>query len=181
MKKIIALVVALVMMAAMAVPAFAAEFTDDVVNNAGGTTITYGATQAYTVTVPANFTLAANTDTTATLSVSNYMISATKVLKISVDSENKDTVKNTWQLVEVLQEGASELTGAANVPYTIKVGGESIVPNSAVVLTLKTANGQNGADGEQVDSILTFNTAGTSQVAKFQDTITFSVAITDIQ
>ena len=182
MKKIIAIALVIFMMAAMAVPAFAASFVDDVVENAGGTTITYGATQAYTVTVPADFSLAANTDTKANISVSNYMIATTKTLKISVNSVNAEG--DTWKLVEYVAEGAQS-TNAAPVPYTIKVGETPILPNTqddltrAVVLTLDTASNGNGAAGEEVSSELTFNTAGTSQVAVFKDTITFSVAIAD--
>jgi len=182
MKKIIAIALVIVMMAAMAVPAFAADFVADVVENAGGTTITYGATQAYTVTVPADFQLAANTNTDAVLSVSNYMIATTKTLKISVNSVNAEG--DVWKLVEYVAPEAQS-TNASPVPYTIKVGDKSILPNTnedktrAVVLTLDTASTGNGATGAEVSSTLTFRTAGTSQVATFKDTITFSVAIAD--
>ena len=167
MKKIIALVVAIVMMAAMVVPGFAAVKEDIVANetNLGGTTITYGTNQMYTVTIPDSFRLEAGVDKEQTVTVSDYMLAADKVLTITVDSEQ--ATETAWFLKEI-----DAATGADDVEFTItKKGGSAIAPGG-VVLTADTVE-----NADEVVATLVFNTAGTSQVAEFQAVITFSAKV----
>lgn len=188
MKKIIALVVALVMMAAIAVPAFAAETT--LTGNsatAGGTKLIYGTSQSYTVTIPPQIELAAGTNSEAqTVSISNYKLATNKRVSISIDSANVDyyTVVdgNAWYLVEASAEyepieKASKK--AADVPYTVFNGGTAegnkVLRGATIVYADSTASLTPPAQ----TTTLVFHTVGTSEVAYFTDTVSFTATVGD--
>ena len=65
MKKFIALAIAVVMLAALAVPAFAATFTEESAETDAEVTVTYAVDEGYTVTIPDALTFG----TAATVSV----------------------------------------------------------------------------------------------------------------
>ena len=177
MKKIIAIVLAIVMMASMSVVTFAVDVDTqapadfDAAGDVGGTDITYTTSKAYTVTVPANFILKAGVDSVSELSISNYTLEKTETLTVTVNSVNANGGK--WYLVE---DTTLTNTGASDVEYTITGGTKGTIVPGGVVATATTATASVAA--ETVVEALTFNTAGTSQVASFKDTITFTAAIT---
>ena len=134
MKKILALVLAIVMMASMSVVAFATETQTNVLDaagNVGGTEIAYTTSQAYTVSIPANFTLAANTPVEKTVTVSNYLLAKGATLTISITSEN--IADGNWVL---------QAANADNVVYSIEKKGTpdntSLTPASSAFLTATT-------------------------------------------
>ena len=108
MKKIIALVIAIVMMAAIAVPAFAANETS------GDTTVTYTTANSYTVNIPGTLAF----DGTADLSIiANYAEDVTITVSIA------DTVDFT-------------LTGpGGDYEYVLKVAGEAVEAGDDVAQT----------------------------------------------
>lgn len=163
MKKIIAIVLAIVMMAAISVPAFAAF---DQSNKSAQITVSYGISEKYTLSVPADvdLTLDAETNAQQTLTASNVVIPANKKLVVSVTSTN------TWNML------ATDGSGNAAVPYTLKLDSSSnaIVDKTATILEVTPGSLNTAASGSV---ILNFATTGTSQSGKWADTLTFGLAL----
>lgn len=185
MKKIIALMLAILMMAAMAVPAFAeqvvagSDATAESLQLSGGTVITYGTSQQYTVTIPVAIDLNSGAGQ-GNVTISDYSLAADKELTISINSSMVEnyTVKNDnkWYLFE---NGTN--TGATDVEYFVKVegagaeGADLDIARGGDIMSANTANGN--AD---VAVTLLFSTEGTSQVASFTDTVSFLATIGDL-
>ena len=64
MKKFIALAIAVFMLAALAVPAFAADFTEESVETSAEVVVTYNEEEAYTITIPGAITFTAGATVT---------------------------------------------------------------------------------------------------------------------
>ena len=90
MKKFIALAIAVLMLAALAVPAFAAT--------TGSTTVTYTVGEGYELTVPATLNL--NDTMTGEIEVSGYNLLATNKVTVTATSTWKlnDTAETEFQL-----------------------------------------------------------------------------------
>lgn len=86
MKKFIALVIAVLMLAALAVPAFAEDATD--VDYSEGTTIIYSPndTDTYALTVPSEIELG---KAAGTITVTDYQLSETQKLNVTAVSDYK--------------------------------------------------------------------------------------------
>ena len=185
MKKIFAIALVIVMMAAISIPAFAADFVGNADGAVGGsTTVRYGVDQTYTVSIPETITL--NTpvgDTgkksgTGDITVSDVCIPANRTLRLTVNSSI--TPSGNWVLTEVAEEDQS-LTGAADVQYvisgvqkkqeTVTATYDSIVKNGTV-LSVASA-----IAFEAETTTLTFIANKTMQVAKYEDNLTFTVTI----
>ena len=118
MKKILAIVMAIVMMMAIAVPAFAAEIKKDDTNQSGQATVattTDDTDATYTVTYPAAFTFAWDDVETknANYSVTSQLpIGAS--LKVSVAADNGGVMTSTtataYSLTYTLAGGVAEKT-----------------------------------------------------------------------
>ncbi len=122
MKKIIAIVMALVMMMAVTVPAFAAEIKKDDANQFGQATVattTSDTDATYTVTYPAATTIAwgdtaaKNVNYTVT---SQLPIGATLKVSVAADNGGKMTSTNApdYELVYALAGGAEETFSEIN-------------------------------------------------------------------
>ena len=83
MKKIIALAIAVLMLAALAVPAFAAAGSDTI-NATGDTTVTYTVGNSYVLTVPANITVGG---AAGKIAVSEYNVITAKKVSVAATSE----------------------------------------------------------------------------------------------
>ena len=186
MKKIFALILAIVMIASMSVVVFAEEPTDKAAGPVANSTIlTYGVKQAYEVVIPASTSFAgtdaAGYTATGTLSATGVKIAANEVFTISVTSANK------WTLVDT--ELANGQPISAPVAYDVKIDGESkkVLDDTTTEITtdykasfdaltvLPVATPVTGNTGSVT---LDFFTAGTGQEGEYQDTLTFVVAIT---
>ena len=181
MKKIIALVVAVLMMAAIAVPAFAAWDTEFNTVGAGNTTeVIFGVTEGYTIKIPqtVNFEgLAAS----ATIVASSVKIPGNKALQVTVSSTQYDkgedeavSTDDTWVLED--RGDASD-----DVPYMITVGGNNVVSGSTIVLEVLSSDTLTDLDdvtsGTTKSATLSFTTEGTSQVGDYRDVLTFAAAL----
>ena len=198
MKKTLALILAIVMMAAFAVPAFAeptpevAGVTTQEANNSTGNDckVTYGVGQTYTISLPTaiNFAvdndLAAPNTQTCVISVSKLVINGSKNLVVTMDSANEGD-DNGWQM---------EAANCDPVTYTVKTSNptpaneahvgtitdDAVVPNAVVAGDVKASTiltVASNAAGKGGAVVLTFSTAGTSQAGDYEDTITFGVSI----
>ena len=175
MKKIFALALVIVMMAAISVPAFAAETSfsgnlNETYENQ--TKIEYGVQQTYTVVIPDLITINSNLEGSCPVKVQDVCIPANLKIKLSVSSENVNANNDKlWQLEEQVAVDATA-TGAQPVPYTVK--------------TATIANIERGGQFMEAASAVTFNAVTetlliqvnkTMQVATYEDYLTFIVSI----
>ena len=173
MKKIFALLLAIVMMAAISVPVFAAELdgSDDESALASTTKVTYGVDQKYTVTIPDTISIDKTTRKgSGDVTVSDVYIPAGKNIKISVTSSTEPTGSNAWELKDSATSGAK----ADNVGYTVTEGTSNVLVRGATFLTAASA-----ATFEPVTKTLNIEVNQTMQVAIYEDYLTFSVAVAE--
>ncbi len=206
MKKLIALALAILMIAAMAIPAFAADengdgadedatvqVTDNVVDelwdgkaepdgeqDMTDVEVQYGVDQTYLVTIPCELMFDPTTLTTsATLNVSNVQIAGDEQVYVEIASGHQtvDDAK-AWQMVDQ-NESAAGGEASARVTYTAKIDGyTAALVDEDVVLTVAAPEGNKGINNQQSGSVLiSFATAGTTQEGNYLDTLTFTVGI----
>ena len=202
MKKFLALALAIVMMAAIAVPAFAAPTSLDQGANPDETksataTVTYGVNKTYTVTVPdaVAFPTDGTNAITADVSAEDVVIPGSQKLVVSVasaagsytvpnsDPEVTYDAKVEWTLVEVTKNGSNA------VPYSVYVGeagalakptGDDVKALTNALGTVLTVNSSTGAAAATGGAKLFFETVGTNQSGNYIDTLTFTVALEDV-
>jgi len=166
MKKTLSMVLALTLALSLAVPAFAADITTD--GGVGETVVTYGTSQGFTVTIPADFTIdGATKKATADVTAENVLIPYGKTLNVRVSG---DDYVDAWKLIDNA-EATNQLT------YTIGTteGGNDIVNNSVV---LDVASGE--AYGSSVTETMHFTVTDTlTKAGTYQDTLTFTVSVDD--
>ena len=180
MKKIIALVVAIVMMAAIAVPAFAAgSYESGAGESKNQTLVTYGVDELYVVVVPAKIAMVQGEGTNAATSTSKvsieagYKIAAGSSIFVSVKSDNYANGK--WYMDNV----ESEDDTSDSLPYTITAASET----ANVVLTATVANetdfmeAKSGVTAPLTEVSITFATNGTDQAGDYQDLLTFTAEV----
>ena len=171
MKKIIAIVVAIVMMAAMAVPAFADNVTVD--GGTAGTTVTYNTSQGFEVSIPSAISINAETNVSesADITVVKAKLAPEATLNVAITSANADGT--TWTL---------KAAGADDVTYTIAmtpsspntVASMATVAKDATILTVASSATYVESSAK---ASLVLTAAGTTQVANFTDTLTFTVTV----
>ena len=154
MKKLIALVIAIVMMAALAVPAFAATVT---AAGSSNTEVSYEPSASYTVTIPDSATIGS----TATVSVSNAVLAANTQIKITVAPQAGDT----WVLAN----------GDETLNYTITKGNDQIL-KGGVVHTHAA-----GAADSSTELAFALEAGQNPKAMKYTQTITFTVAVEGTQ
>ncbi len=173
MKKTIALILAIVMMAAMAVPAFAAASVETQTVSAAGSqeaTVTYGVTETYKVTLPSaiNFNDAKTVDATVTVADNMVIKNNTSVKVTMISKENQGIATGEWKMVS--EEGAV-------LKYTVTKPTAVNVPNNFGGTAEEILSVPSNAAGTGGSVTLTFATEGTSQAGTFTDTITFGVSV----
>ena len=158
MKKLIALVIAIVMMAALAVPAFAADLTAAGTSNM---TVSYTPGTTYTVTIPDSVAIGSK----ATVSVAaNAVLPTGKQVKVTVSPSGEGTA---WVLTS---------TASDTLNYTITKGEDTIAVGGTV---LTHASGTE----TQTDAVLSFALAtgvSTNKADTYSQIITFTVGVEDI-
>ncbi len=177
MKKIVAIALAVLMLAAMAIPAFAADITAE---GSSTTTVEYKMEESYKVTIPGNVNLniASGTAMTGTeeIKATGVKLEGGDTLTVTVTSANGS---NGYELKDKADK-------SDNVPYTVQYTKDSTTytlkntPSAAnetnVVLEVQTT-----ADDELTGAVgsttLNFSTNGTAQVGVYNDTLTFTVKI----
>ena len=186
MKKIFAIALVIVMMAAISIPAFAANVDHDGNENAvnayeSATTIEYGVKQSYTVSIPETIVLDKSEadgkrSGTGAIVVSDAYIAANVDLVLSVTSAKTDKETDArWLLKD------SKDTGATDVEYTItsvqtQGDAEAItydkVAKEGTILSVGSA-----VAFEDATATLTFLADKTMQVTTYEDKLTFTVNI----
>ena len=162
MKKIIALVVAIVMMAAMAVPAFAdISVNGTAVTNSTSTLLEYGVAQVYEVTIPAEVDLNEENPTANVALANGFCLPFGESLKIRVDNS-----KDAWKLTDTANSDNV-------ISYTVKKGETNVAKNDIILEVAAVANSANA--GTSVD--LSFVFTKPSFAGTYQDTLTFTASL----
>ena len=189
MKKIFALILAIVMMASMSVVVFAGESSVEVNNSQtgtgedagllpGGTVLTYGVAEAYTVVIPADQTFAKNNAqgateaqafiATAQISASGVKVAGNEKFVVSIDSANNWALKDANRASSDVAYTAYATVGETTTQLTDEGKIFDVASTTAVA----------GGTGS---AALTFYTAGTGQEGNYVDTLTFIVSMEAVQ
>lgn len=188
MKKIFALILAIVMIASMSVVAFAASEStkadqkqtgtgdEDAGLLPGGTVLSYGVDEAYEVLIPADqkFTKndAAGGDVnkafkaTAEISVSGVKVAGNEKFVISIASANDFYLKDSFHASSDVQ-----YTAYATVEDTT-----TQLSNNGAIFDVASTTDVAGGEGS---AELNFYTKGTGQEGNYVDTLTFIVSMAD--
>ena len=158
MKKLFALILAVVMIATMSTTAFAAVDQDSTDPNSS-INVTYSVAPAYTVTIPETVTIGAE-GTSTTVSAADVVVNKGQYVSVTLAADNNFTVKTA--------EGA-ELT------YTVTANGETVAPGGEILAV-------NPADGKTGTATVTFDIdESTIQYAgTYTGTATFTIAVKDV-
>ena len=160
MKKIIALVIAILMMAAIAVPAFAGTYDPEGENTVE---VKYTVDGGYVVTIIDAVTLGEKDATVAAgnVSVSNAILEEGKTLTVTVKSTNGFTVNNS---------------GSKTIAYSMTIGeGEAITSGTDAKTVLTVESGT--ATGSVAVSFARTGDVPANVAGEFTDTLTFEVAV----
>ena len=154
MKKLFALIFAIVMIATLSFTAFATNADPD---DDRGVTVTYTVEPTYTVTIPQNVTI---NGTTATISAEDVVVAKGKYVSVSPADDNDFSVSTA--------EGAT-------LAYTVTVGGMEI-PAGGEILAVNPTNGKTGS------SSVTFaiDESAIQYAGTYTGTATFTVAVKDV-
>ena len=123
MKKLLALILAIALMATMSVTAFAADY-----DTAGdkGMTVTYSVAPAYTVTIPTDVTIDGNS---TAISAENVVVEKGKYVSVSLADDNDFTVRT--------QQGAE-------LSYTVTANGANVAAGGEI-LAINPTDGKTGS------------------------------------
>ena len=156
MKKLLALILAIALMATMSVSAFAADYdtTGD-----KGMEVTYSVNPGYTVTIPETVTIGAN-GTSATVSAEDVVVEKGRYVSITLAADNNFTVKTA--------EGA-ELT------YTVTANGENIAAGGEI-LTVNPADGKTGTANITFD----IDESAIQYAGTYTGSATFTIAVKEV-
>ncbi len=181
MKKTLAIILAIVMMAAMAVPAFA---TQEITSGTGSSEVEYTVDDEYTVVIPQKITLSKDA-VTADVTVTKAVIKGNQTLTVKMHSTQGTNGK--WQL--------ETTTGGYAVEYNISIAEKNEGKAEGAQVTLTAGEFANGGansantlltvksvatvgENEHLGAAtLTFTTAGTAQAGTYTDSITFTISV----
>ena len=147
MKKLLAIIIAAVMIAACSVTAFAADTT----------TVTYEVQPTYTVSIPASVTLS-DADVTADVTASDVILESGKKIKVELTSASNTASGSTF----------NAKNGDSTVTYTIT--GDKAIAVGDTVATF-TAN------GSKTLTFSAANKSATTVAGNHTETLTFTVSI----
>ena len=200
MKKIIALALAILMMAAIALPAMADDdVTEPViatdlanqVDKTAQTQVTFGVTDRYTVTVPSVVAFGTDLSKTATISATDVVVAADQKLQVKIASataydydgegENEAVAKEAWTLVETSQNGSAAVAYKVALAADTEEEEATALINDDVVLTVVSnqTDGQ-GTVTRALSATLYFSTDGTTQSGSYADVLTFTTAVVNV-
>lgn len=134
----------------------------EIEDNAGTTTVNYGVSENYTVTIPADITLSANGETDVEVNTSSVVVEYGKQLTVSVSSNNYSEGK--WYLVD-------NANASNKLEYSIKNGDDAVASNDTILTV---------AAGTTVEQKVTLKAKLVDKATysgTYKDTLTFSVNV----
>ena len=154
MKKLLALILAIALMATMSVTAFAADY-----DTAGdkGMTVTYSVAPAYTVTIPTDVTIDGNS---TAISAENVVVEKGKYVSVSLADDNDFTVRT--------QQGAE-------LSYTVTANGANVAAGGEILAI-------NPTDGKTGSANITFavDESAIKYAGTYTGSATFTIAVKDV-
>ena len=186
MKKIIALVVAILMIASMSVVAFAERDPAQVANETitrvqadetdgeaigNGTELTYTVSQGYVVTIPAD-TAFVDLKAQGTIALDDVKVPGDKQVQVQIASDWK--LEDTADASDDVDYGAY-LSAVDAYTTTNKLASGAVVIDANMYDDI----GDDKLDGAEATATIYFATVGTSQVGIYLDTITFTSYVVD--
>ena len=154
MKKLLALILAIALMATLSVTAFAADY-----DTAGdkGMTVTYSVDPAYTVTIPTDVTIDGNS---TTISAENVVVEKGKYVSVTLADDNDFTVRT--------QQGAE-------LGYTVTANGANVAAGGEILAV-------NPKDGKTGTATLTFDIdeSDIKYAGTYTGSATFTIAVKDV-
>lgn len=150
--KKITIILSLIIILGMTVPVFATQS----ITETGTTTVSYGVSEGYTVSIPADFTVT-TTATVKEISASNVLLEDGETLKVTMKSTNGYKLKN----------------GTSEIAYSIKNGETALTGEDVEVLSV--AAGTTSGKTELTFSTTTENINAATLSGTHTDTLTFTV------
>lgn len=160
MKRIITFMLSLVMVCSLAVPGLAAELTTN--GASSETTLTYGVSESYIVTVPESAYIGENKQGVLEVSITNAMLSSNAILNVYITGTSY--TNGNWYLTD---------TAAATnkLPYTITSNNATLAHND-IVLSVSAGEAWN----RTVTAVMTLALTGdVTQSGQYSDQLTFRV------
>ena len=161
MKRMITFVLSLAMVCSLVVPSLAAELTTNGASSAE-TTLTYGVSESYVVTVPEAAYIGENKQGVLEVSIANAMLSSNTALNVYITGTSY--TDGAWHLTDTA-------TATNKLPYTITSNNTTIAHND-VVLSVSAGEAWN----RTVTAVMTLALTGdVTQSGRYSDQLTFRV------
>ena len=160
MKKLFALILAVVMIATMSVTAFAAEIGPGANASQGSTEVSFNVDPTYTVTIPATVELQKVEDNGTVTYENDYTIGANAGVRLK---------KNEYIEVTVASDFEMTTTEGATLAYTI-IAEDAAVATGGVVATF-------GTDKNAQSTTIHIAANDPDYAGEYKDTVTFTVAV----
>ena len=160
MKKLFALVLAVVMIATMSVTAFAAEIGTETNASQGSTEVSFNVDPTYTVTIPATVALNKAEDNGTVTYENDYTLTAQAGVRLKKGEYIEVTVASDFEMTT---------TEGATLAYNIAAGGSNVANNGVVA----------AFDTDKTEQTATIHIAANDPdyAGEYKDTVTFTVAV----
>lgn len=194
MRKVVALAIVLVMLFALAIPAFAEDYVSNKDIDSVSTTLVYGVSQSYMIYIPSNIVLeklegGTGLGAVALVGAKNVYIAGDETLNIAIASEHETVTAGAageeptrqWWLKDtnMKEDGVTPASVPVRYSATIPDGsGTATLYNGKNILSVDAPTGDSGtASDASAEVTITFTTAGTAQNGAYQDILTFFVSV----
>lgn len=156
MKKLLALVLAVIMLCSLSVTALAASLNES--NKVGTVTVSYGVDEGYVVTIPADVAVS-TAGVEATLSASHVLLPSGKTLTVTVSSANGFKLKYE----------------SSQIPYTVSV--DNTKQTTATFPALSILSGTTSGSVKLTFQTTAADIAGATKAGSHTDTLTFTCGV----
>ena len=156
MKKLLSIVLAAVLLCSVSVTALAGGLNEE--NNVGSITVSYGVSESYVVTIPANIAIS-TTGVESTLSASSVLIPDGKTLTVTATSQNSYNLEYT----------------NSKIPYTVLVNGTK--QTEATFTALSVVSGSTSGNATLVFKTTDEDIAKATKSGDHTDVLTFNCTI----
>ena len=160
MKKLFALILAVVMIATMSVTAFAAEIGPGANASQGSTEVSFNVDPTYTITIPATVELQKVEDNGTVTYENDYTIGANAGVRLK---------KNEYIEVTVASDFEMTTTEGATLDYTVTAENAAVANNGVVAEFATDKNAQS--------TTIHIAANDPDYAGEYKDTVTFTVAV----
>ena len=194
MRKVVALAIVVVMLFALAIPAFADSYVSTKDVDSVNTTLIYGVSQSYMVYIPSHIIFSkvvggTGLVATAQIGAKDIYIAGDETLNIAISSQHETTTQGAagqqpvrqWWLKDTKMKADGVTPASVPVKYTATMpegNGTVQLYNGKNILSVDAPTGDFGTISDASGEVtITFTTAGTAQDGAYQDILTFFVSV----